>query len=436
MNNGIQVIDDNQFLYHIMSKKVVYFDNELQREFRKFTEGVPGNFVYNNTICFKRNSDKEEDYAYLSTSVNPKTRYVYYYGAKTPLNPEHHLNDEIWNNSLKDKIVPNKENASIEDIMHLYQYNCHVAAENGRYLSEVTNTVKLDNGMFVDFNLNVSEQDFKAGKFNHENIVIRVMGKDGLLYDWLAPNEYVRELNIGGPYIYDFKKFFNYQTNVKCIEDMLQDEERLMELNQTKAEKTNYVEEKRSKLLPPKPFVRTVLKVPEECISKEEREQAEKEAFSQMGLNLRKSVQEMKEPGSTSVPTTNKLKVPQEYLIESTEYGYKKIKDKFKDYLYNFDLSDVDFTNVDVRGVNFKNCNVTLLNPQTVYMKDLSGADFSKDEDTKQNVVFGVYADFEGVNISGAKFSGLEHENINFEGSIKDDKTVLPGEVDVIHKNK
>lgn len=438
LENGIFYMEDSQFLYYLMSKKVTYRDIELQKEFEKFTDviyNVKPFTLYYNSICFKPNSKDEGDYTKVSTSVSSKSRYVSFYGSKTPINPTHCLNEKIWNNKID---YQNKNKVNVEDILHLYHHNCHIASENNRTLKEVTNTIKLDNDMVLVFDLNVDEKDYKKGKFNHENIVVRIINKDGYLKDWLAPVEYVRELQVGGPYIHDFKKFFSYKTSPECIDEMKHDEERLIELNKEHKEETTYVEEKAKEILPEIKFYKQ-LRFPEEVLKVEDvhdKEARLRESYSSLSFNLRKQAQENIEPGSTSKPVANKIKVSREFLIEDLSYGKGKIKDKYKDCLYVFDLSNIDFSGVDVRGVNFKNCNVTLLNPQTVYNKDLSGTNFSKDTEEPQNTVFGAFANFEGVNISGANFSGLEYENICFDGAKKDENTILPGEVNKSHKSK
>ena len=94
------------------------------------------------------------------------------------------------------------------------------------------------------------------------------------------------------------------------------------------------------------------------------------------------------------------------------------------------DLSDVDFSNVKVSGIDFRGSNVRIdkfnLDPQTIYNKDLSGCNFE-----------GIYVNplihFNGVDIRGARFSEdnnpktLDIFNITFKEAIWDENTTYNG---------
>ena len=56
----------------------------------------------------------------------------------------------------------------------------------------------------------------------------------------------------------------------------------------------------------------------------------------------------------------------------------------------------IDFTNVDIRGVDFRNTNANI-DPQTVYNKDISGCNFD-------GIDLGISTDFTGINMQNTSF--------------------------------
>ena len=131
-----------------------------------------------------------------------------------------------------------------------------------------------------------------------------------------------------------------------------------------------------------------------------------------------------------------RFKIPEKYLF-NIEDGVRKIDKQFLCGLKFIDLSNVEFKNVDVRGIDFTECNPILLNPQTVYNKDLSNTSFINDEVQHDNIFpFGPFTSFEGVNLSGASIIMVDPVMVNFNGAITDDSTsiVISGEKQRNHK--
>lgn len=90
-----------------------------------------------------------------------------------------------------------------------------------------------------------------------------------------------------------------------------------------------------------------------------------------------------------------KLEPPRDFIY--VENGIRKISIKYSDYLRFYNLLMIDFTAVDVRGLDFSGSSLALINPQTVYNKDMSNGNFC-------DVTFSTY-DFNGVNTSNAVFN-------------------------------
>ena len=91
------------------------------------------------------------------------------------------------------------------------------------------------------------------------------------------------------------------------------------------------------------------------------------------------------------------------------------------------DLTGVKFDNVDVHGVDFRECNLGILfNPQKVYNKDLRGCNFDK-------VYISPFMNFSGVDIRGCCFSDDEDSrtidvfNATFRYAIYDETTTYNG---------
>ncbi len=82
---------------------------------------------------------------------------------------------------------------------------------------------------------------------------------------------------------------------------------------------------------------------------------------------------------------------------------YKEIRDELKPLLYKFDLKEICWDNVLVRDMDFTGTNA-IIDPQTVYNKDLSFGTYPLDFTNKS---------FDGVNISASDFLGSKGVIIN-----------------------
>lgn len=106
------------------------------------------------------------------------------------------------------------------------------------------------------------------------------------------------------------------------------------------------------------------------------------------------------------------------------------IKDEYKDYLALYDLSNISFDNVDIRGIDFRNTNINSLffNLQKLYKKDISSCNFSVDEENSKDYIFGLYDDFTDVNLKGTKMYNPFPCCLNYTiyQASMDEFTVLP----------
>lgn len=106
------------------------------------------------------------------------------------------------------------------------------------------------------------------------------------------------------------------------------------------------------------------------------------------------------------------------------------IKDEYKDYLALYDLSNISFDNVDIRGIDFRNTNINSLffNLQKLYKKDISGCNFSVDEENSKDYIFGLNDDFTDVNLKGTKMYNPFPCCLNYTiyQASMDEFTVLP----------
>ena len=106
---------------------------------------------------------------------------------------------------------------------------------------------------------------------------------------------------------------------------------------------------------------------------------------------------------------SKKLEVPDAILF-SYEDGIKIIDKRYLKYLKCLNLSKNNFNNVKVSGVDFSDCNPKLLDPQTIYDKDLSGTKFNS---------FPFYKDvsFNAVDLSDAIIIIPDDIDIDFSNS-------------------
>lgn len=113
-----------------------------------------------------------------------------------------------------------------------------------------------------------------------------------------------------------------------------------------------------------------------------------------------------------------KIELPSSVLFKNNEEGIKVIDERFIPYLKCIDLKRIDFNNVLVSGVDFSNCNPMLLDPQTVYDKDLSNTKFNTN-------IFNENTSFEDVNICDTIIILDTDKNINFSGAIGNANTYV-----------
>ena len=136
------------------------------------------------------------------------------------------------------------------------------------------------------------------------------------------------------------------------------------------------------------------------------------------------------EKGSEKI---EKLPIPENLLFIYGEEGEKKIDPRFLDNLKEIDLSNISFDNVDVHGIDFTDCNPVLLNPQTVWKKDLSGTTFISDPSRPNNVFpFGAKTDFYGVNLKGATIKTEDLIYLELYGAEMDEDTLISIKGEVI----
>ena len=109
-------------------------------------------------------------------------------------------------------------------------------------------------------------------------------------------------------------------------------------------------------------------------------------------------------------------------------YGiYKEIKPIYfkKNLLSRIDLSNQDFKNAKISGVDFRGCNI-FFNPQEIYGKDLSNCNL-------EGMYIPPFMDFTGVNLKGTKFSSdndpytKDYGSSFFPLSIYDETTTFDG---------
>ena len=95
---------------------------------------------------------------------------------------------------------------------------------------------------------------------------------------------------------------------------------------------------------------------------------------------------------------------------------HTEINPRYLDYINYIDFSFIITEGLKVNGIDFSGTNISI-NPQTVYLKDLSNSKFSDD-----NIILKSFA---GCNLSGCDISE-ETESIGIEEAITDENTVVP----------
>lgn len=105
-----------------------------------------------------------------------------------------------------------------------------------------------------------------------------------------------------------------------------------------------------------------------------------------------------------------------ELLLEEKE-GHLEIREPFKKILNYFDLTAIDFTSVNIAGLDLSYSKANI-NPQKIYNKDMSNGVY-------KNINF-IAFDFTGVNLCGADLSECNLDFAILDGAITDEGTILP----------
>ena len=108
--------------------------------------------------------------------------------------------------------------------------------------------------------------------------------------------------------------------------------------------------------------------------------------------------------------------------------GHKYVNPVYfvRNFFAHIDMSDEDFDNADIRGLDLSNHNIQYFNPQNLYKKDMRGC-------TLDGIIFPATTKFDGVNICGCKFTTDPNPrtlNINkdiLSKGIYDGETTLDG---------
>ncbi|MDO4995796.1 MAG: hypothetical protein Q4E69_01325 [Bacilli bacterium] len=113
----------------------------------------------------------------------------------------------------------------------------------------------------------------------------------------------------------------------------------------------------------------------------------------------------------------------------SNDLLFKRVDDHFEinEYYINdlkfIDLSNVDFKDVLVSGIDFTDTNINYFDPQKVYKKDLSYCRFGDIDMKDNNIPFSHYTDFNEVNLCGTVIYGDSDFRFNLNGAITDSNT-------------
>ena len=94
-----------------------------------------------------------------------------------------------------------------------------------------------------------------------------------------------------------------------------------------------------------------------------------------------------------------------------------KIRSKFVPLLRFLDLSYIDFSNVDIRYIDFRGTNA-IIRPQNIYNKDASYAKF--DDNNLPD-----FSNYKGVNLTGSELDENETTLVNKENATINDETVF-----------
>ena len=110
------------------------------------------------------------------------------------------------------------------------------------------------------------------------------------------------------------------------------------------------------------------------------------------------------------------IEISEDLLFEKVDDHFK-IRSIYLPFLKLFDLSNISFTNVDIRYVDFRGTNAQI-DPTKVYNKDMSFAKFD------DNNIYD-WKDYTQVTLLGTEMDEEEGTMIGIKGAITDEKTVL-----------
>ena len=220
--------------------------------------------------------------------------------------------------------------------------------------------IKLDNG--VRLNLSIREKDFYESKFDKFFITLKdidIFGKENEIDKHGLNNIQCEKRLIVSPkgtvYNFDFygknkeginedKKISKYMSDAKCVEDLL------------------------------KPF--NQINISEEIKKRSEKLESElidckKEQLEKKIINTSTKYSFLARKcdfiDSEMGKFYNKVDISEEELFEKDTDGVLRIKSFLIDYLKYFNLYFINFKDVDVRGIDFTDCNAYSLKPKDVY---------------------------------------------------------------------
>ena len=169
-------------------------------------------------------------------------------------------------------------------------------------------------------------------------------------------------------------------------------------------------------------FVKNVLPMLKNSEEAKRRRQEKMDNIKSEIAELMKSLDELIKEDNAKY---KKYYISEDMLFEERK-DYKTINYNFINYLKYIDLSNIDFANVDVRGIDFSDTNPILLNPQTVFNKDLSNTTFISDQLRLNNVFpFGALTCFDGVNLSGASITTDSPVMMDLDNAVIDENTKI-----------
>ena len=220
--------------------------------------------------------------------------------------------------------------------------------------------IKLDNG--VRLNLSIREKDFYESKFENMYVTLKnidMFGNEEIIDDHGLKNvQYKRMLTIdsrGVVYGFDYfgntkddmnedKKISKYMSDARCAIDLLRPFNQIDISEEIRKRNNNSKEE----------------------LFEFKKEQLEKQIVN-TSLEYSSLVKKCEFVDLEKKRFYNKIPITEDELFERDVDGVLRIKSFFIDYLKYFNLNFIDFKDVDVRGIDFTNCNAYSLKPNEVY---------------------------------------------------------------------